>query len=200
MGLSEVPAIFVEADDAECLQLCLLENMHRKDLSDFEVASLLKRFKDLGYSSGKIAKLVSKTQTWVAHHLRMLELEKLSNVSRDTLKKLTERHARAILAQPEEVRATLMEEIGKAVAERGEPPSVREIERKARELLKKPRHPEKEEGFEGLDEAIEEAEKIVGEAEKIEEPSEMVELKTLEDVERFFDEVLMAQAAGGGNI
>ncbi|MBS7606062.1 ParB/RepB/Spo0J family partition protein [Candidatus Bathyarchaeota archaeon] len=178
-GLTEVPCILVDCDDAEAFRLSLIENIQRENLSDYEMAKRLKEFKEkTGFTEEQIGALIGKTKFWVSHHLAMLKLE--GKLSRDNLERLDERHARVILSQPEEIWGPLMEDIARTIAEKGEPPSVREIERMAKKLQEEaelPIVPIEEIALEEVDE---------------EETSSarMVELKTPEDIDRFFDEIL----------
>lgn len=181
-GLDAVPAIVVKADDSESIRLCIMENLCRKDLSDVQVSKLLKRFKDLtGYSDKKIAALLGKSRRWVSYHLKMLELEG----TRVPLEKLSERHIRSVLSEPEPIRPELIDFIAGTIDETGKPPSIKQIEHKAKQLLK-PELPVEEVGFESAEEILEAAE----EAATAPGAGEVVELKTAEDVDRFFDEIL----------
>jgi ParB family chromosome partitioning protein len=71
-GLEEVPVIEIEAGDAEALEIALIENLQRKDLSAFEEAdgygTLVDRF---GYTQEKVADLIGKSRSSVAELLRI---------------------------------------------------------------------------------------------------------------------------------
>jgi ParB family chromosome partitioning protein len=140
-GLKQVPCIIREMTDQEALEAHFIENLQRKDLSDYEKARmldyLLKKFPEEYPTKEALAAKVGKSRPWVSNMLRMLELE--STVSRETLSRINERHAREILATPEEKRPEVIEKITEEIEETGQPPSVREL-RKWREA-KEPTEP-----------------------------------------------------------
>jgi len=148
LGLSVIEAVVVECDDKEAYQLFLIENLQRVNLSDYEVAKRLKELRDrFNLTPTQIAQLLGKSVGWVGDHLRLLELEKevAEIVSRPSfarakvgqvMDKLTQSHAKAILAQAEPVRKKLVEHVVEAVAKEEEPPSARALERRAKELAK----------------------------------------------------------------
>ena len=97
-GLTEVPALVIEADDRQAMELALIENLQRQDLNPVEEAqgyhSLLE---DYGLTQEEAARRVGKSRPAVANALRLLNLEA------DILEKirsgaLSPGHARAILS------------------------------------------------------------------------------------------------------
>ncbi len=69
-GLREVPCIEKSADDAETLEIALIENMQRKDLTAFEEADGLQRLADqFNYSHEELAKKLGKSRTSVTETL-----------------------------------------------------------------------------------------------------------------------------------
>ena len=110
LGLKTVPVIVREMSDAEFDKVRLLENIARKDLSNIEIARILKYMLD-NYpeeypTQEDLAKAFGKTKAWVPQHLRMLELEKDEftrvNFWTEILSKITEKQAREILSVPRE--------------------------------------------------------------------------------------------------
>src|SRR5206468_6031391 len=99
-GLAEletIPAIVRETDDAERLELALIENMARADLNPVEEARACATLvDDLGMSKEEVARRVGRSRVAVANLIRMLELpdEVLTMVER---RELTGGHARALL-------------------------------------------------------------------------------------------------------
>lgn len=97
-GLTEIPAIILEADDRKAMELALIENLQRQDLNPVEEAlgyqSLMKEY---GLTQEEVAAQVAKSRPAVANALRLLSLcpEVLEQVKSGTL---TAGHARAILA------------------------------------------------------------------------------------------------------
>jgi len=100
-GLDTLPAVIREADDRDTLLLGLVENVAREDLSPVEEARAYALLLDeFGLSLGEVAERVGKAKPTVSNRLRLLELpaDVLELVDR---KELTEGHARAVLAVPE---------------------------------------------------------------------------------------------------
>ena len=75
-GLTEVPVVVREADDAsEQLELALVENLQRVDLDPIEAARGFQRLvQDFGYSQDEVARRVGKKRSTVANALRLLRL------------------------------------------------------------------------------------------------------------------------------
>lgn len=97
-GLSEVPALVIEADDRKTMELALIENLQREDLNPVEEAlgydSLMK---DYGLTQEEAARRVGKSRPAVANALRLLNLEEeLLELVRAS--KLSPGHARAVLS------------------------------------------------------------------------------------------------------
>ncbi len=101
-GVPTVPAVIREADDRETLLLGLVENVARENLSAVEEARgyavLLDTFE---LSLGEVSERVGRSKPAVSNKLRLLELsdDVLAMVERG---ELTEGHARAVLAVPDQ--------------------------------------------------------------------------------------------------
>lgn len=69
-GLDEIPAIELDADDKETLEIALIENIQRKDLTPFEEAEgLLLLQQRFGYTHEKISTVIGKSRTTVTETL-----------------------------------------------------------------------------------------------------------------------------------
>jgi ParB family transcriptional regulator, chromosome partitioning protein len=69
-GLREVPCIEKMADDAETLEIALIENIQRKDLTPFEEADGLQRLAEqFDYTHDDLAKKIGKSRTSVTETL-----------------------------------------------------------------------------------------------------------------------------------
>ena len=96
-GLSEVPAVVIQADDRKAKELALIENLQRQDLNSVEEAlgyqSLMDEF---GLTQEETAQRVGKSRSAVANSLRLLGLEEkvLEMLRTGTI---TAGHAKAIL-------------------------------------------------------------------------------------------------------
>ena len=96
-GLSEVPAVIVEADDRKATELALIENLQRQDLNPVEEAMGYQTLmEDYGLTQEEAAKQVGKSRPVVANSLRLLGLcpEVLDMLRQG---KLSAGHARAVL-------------------------------------------------------------------------------------------------------
>ena len=71
-GLREVPCIEKSADDAETLEIALIENIQRKDLTPFEEAEGLQRLAEqFDYSHEELAKKLGKARSSVSETLSL---------------------------------------------------------------------------------------------------------------------------------
>jgi ParB family chromosome partitioning protein len=95
--LHDLPAIVRNFDDAETLEIALLENIQRQALNPIEEAEAYKKLTDVfGHSAAELAELVHKSRSHVANMMRLLDLPL---PLRDLVieEKLTMGHARALL-------------------------------------------------------------------------------------------------------
>ena len=124
-GLTEVPVIIRDLSDSQSMEIALIENLQREDLSDLELAmgyeSLIKEY---GMTQEQVAETVNKSRSAVANTLR---LTKLPDAVKTMLTNgdITSGHARALLGlnNPE-----LIEKTADEVIENGL--SVRETEKR----------------------------------------------------------------------
>ena len=111
-GRTTVPAVVREADDRDTLLLGLIENVAREQLTPVEEARAYALLIDeFGLSLGEVAERVGRSKPSVSNRIRLLELpdDVLGMVERG---QLTEGHARAVLAVPDnEGRRRLAREI-----------------------------------------------------------------------------------------
>ena len=130
-GLKSVPVVVVdEADDAERLELALIENTQRDDLKPLELAHAYKELMELcAYRQEDIARIAGKSRSAVANTLRLLELIPPVKQALE-MKLITEGHARVFLTLDDKASKELLE----VVLTRSL--SVRQTEAMAKELLK----------------------------------------------------------------
>ena len=75
-GLTEVPVYIKELDDRQTMQMALIENIQRQDLSPVEEAQAYKNLMDsYDMTQQQVAQAVGKSRSAVANSLRLLELE-----------------------------------------------------------------------------------------------------------------------------
>lgn len=102
LGMTEIPAIVINADKTDSAILALIENIQRENLNYIEEAEA---FSELisrhGLTQDELADRLGKRQSTIANKLRIL---KLSEETRKIIveNSLTERHARALLRLPDE--------------------------------------------------------------------------------------------------
>lgn len=111
-GLSEIPAIIRELDDKETMEIALIENLQRKDLTPVEEAlgydALMKNH---GFTQEQVAESVGKSRPAVANALRLLVLPQ-PVLDLMTEGKLSAGHARALVSiEDEETAIRLANEI-----------------------------------------------------------------------------------------
>ena len=97
LGLKKIPAMIVEMNDRESMEVALIENLQRQNLTPIEEALSYKRILDAGYiTQEQLAIKLGKTQSTIANKLRLLSLDK--TVQNALLKgDISERHARSLL-------------------------------------------------------------------------------------------------------
>jgi ParB family chromosome partitioning protein len=101
-GLETVPALVRASDDRDTLLLALVENVAREDLSPVEEARAYAVLIDeFDLSLGDVAGRVGRSKPSVSNRIRLLDLpdEVLDMVERS---ELSEGHARAVLAVPDQ--------------------------------------------------------------------------------------------------
>lgn len=99
-GLNTVPVVTRQADDRELLELALIENIQREDLSPLEAAEAYKSLEEnFNLTHEEISKRVGKNRASVTNTMRLLKLP--GEVQKALLeKKITEGHARVLLSLP----------------------------------------------------------------------------------------------------
>lgn len=74
-GLKDVPVYVRQANDADLLELSLLENLQRTDLNAIEIALSYKRLMDeLEYTQEQVAERMGKERSTVTNYIRLLKL------------------------------------------------------------------------------------------------------------------------------
>lgn len=143
-GLTEVPVIIKELTDTETMEIALIENLQREDLSPVEEALGYKALIDEhGFSQEEVAKSVGKSRPAIANALRLLKLpDNIMEYLKDG--KISAGHARTLLTlENEELMTELADEI---VAK---DLSVRQVEKicKKKPTVQKEEKPEKKPSF-----------------------------------------------------
>jgi ParB/RepB/Spo0J family partition protein len=89
-GLSTIPALVEELDDEAALEIAVIENLQREDLSPLEEANIYERMvREHGYSIRKLAQKLGKDKGYLENRLRLAdapeEIRQLVSVRKDTL-------------------------------------------------------------------------------------------------------------------
>jgi ParB family chromosome partitioning protein len=84
VGLREVPVVIRDADDKEVMELALVENLQRKDLTAFEEADALQQLAQrCGYTHEDMARKLGKSRTAVTESLSLNNMpEEVRNLCR----------------------------------------------------------------------------------------------------------------------
>ena len=99
-GLSLIPAVIRQASDQERLELALIENIQRSDLSPLETAQAFHQLNEVfNLSHEEIAIRVGKNRVTVTNTLRLLKLPEIAQ-SALASGEISEGHARALLGLP----------------------------------------------------------------------------------------------------
>ncbi len=126
--LKEIPAIVRVVDDKTALELAIIENVQRHDISAIESAQAYRRLaKEFGLTGEQIAGRVGKSRASVSNTMRLLDLP-VEAIGALRENKISEGHGRALLtASAESARRALLRRTLRDGL------SVRQLERLARE-------------------------------------------------------------------
>lgn len=89
-GLAEIPALIEEIDDETALEIAIIENLQREDLSPLDEAIMFERMTtEHGYSLRKLAQKLGKDKGYIENRIRLAgappEIRELVSVRKDTL-------------------------------------------------------------------------------------------------------------------
>ncbi len=89
-GLETIPALVEEIDDDTALEISIIENLQREDLSPLDEASMYDRMvRDHGYSVRRLAQKLGKDKGYLENRLRLAdapaEIRELVSLRKDTL-------------------------------------------------------------------------------------------------------------------
>ena len=125
--LHDVPVVVRELDDSEALELALIENLQRQDLTPLEEAEGFRRLMDeFQHTQEALAKALGKSRSHVANMIRLLGLPEPVKRMMDE-GTLSAGHARALLTAEDPIA------LAKQVVERGL--NVRQTEKLAQDAV-----------------------------------------------------------------
>lgn len=139
-NLEEIPAIVVDFDDQQMMEVALLENVQREDLNVIEEAKAYEQLiLRLNYTQEQLAHRIGKSREHITNTLRLLRLPEEVQ-EKVTSKQLSMGHARALLGLKDE---ELMKKIAKQTIQQGL--SVRKVEQLVKAQSQKKEEPKQEE-------------------------------------------------------
>jgi ParB family chromosome partitioning protein len=111
-GVKAIPAVIREAEPSECLEIALVENLHRDDLNGIEEATAYRQLmEEFGMSQEDISQRVGKSRSAVANALRLLQLP-VEVQATVVAEEISPGHARALLGlQGDPHQAALLQRI-----------------------------------------------------------------------------------------
>ncbi len=188
-GLNRVPVVILDITDEQLLEVTLIENIQREDLTPIEVARAFQRLiNELGLSHEEIARRTGKDRTTVTNTLRLLRLpQDVQQLVADH--RLSMGHARAILGLP-------TPELQRQVAEKASSQglSVRQVERLVQRMTesREAKSPNEITEDPNLKAAVENLERILGTRVRLVQKSESrgkleIEYYSQEDLIRIHD-------------
>ncbi len=143
-GITEVPVIIRELSDTETMELALIENLQREDLTPLEEAlGYQVLMEEHNFTQDEVAQSVGKSRPAIANALRLLKLpESIREYLADG--KISAGHARALLSLENE---ELMKELAEEIISKDL--SVRQVEKicQQKPKIKKETQPEKKPSF-----------------------------------------------------
>lgn len=136
-GRGSVPAVVLDVDPADRLELAIVENVQRQDLNPIELALAYQALSRAGHTQEQIGRKVSMDRSSIANHIRLLDLSRTIQTDVEA-GRLSMGHAKALLqvADPEAREALRSRIVGQSL-------SVRAAEEAARELVRGAKDPEK---------------------------------------------------------
>lgn len=196
-GLEEVPAVVQDLSDDQLLEVTLIENIQREDLTPLEVAHAFDRLvKDLGLSHDEIANRTGKDRSTITNTLRLLRLPQ------DVQQLVSERrlsmgHARAILGLPS---PDLQRQVAEKATSQGL--SVRQVERLIQRMTttREPKSAEEVLEDPNLRAAILELERVLGTRVRVVPRSDQrgrleIEYYSPEDLARIYEVIVRESGA-----
>ncbi len=129
-GRRSVPAVVLDVDPADRLELAIVENVQRQDLNPIELALAYQALSRAGHTQEQIGRKVSMDRSSIANHIRLLDLSRTIQTDVEA-GRLSMGHAKALLQVADlEAREALRSRIV------GQSLSVRAAEEAARELVR----------------------------------------------------------------
>ena len=181
-GLKRIPAILMDFDDQQMMEIALLENIQREDLNAIEEAQgYEKLIKKLGYKQEELAHRIGKSREHVANMLRLLKLP--ASVQQHVVNnELSMGHVRALLSLKD---PKLMEEVAQKAIQLHL--SVRAVETLVKNMNEPKPEPVKKERDVNLDQVEKRLQSRVGPKLKIDEKQIVIKYHGNDDLNRVLE-------------
>jgi ParB family chromosome partitioning protein len=75
-GRKTLPAVIIDVDPADRLELAIVENVQREDLNPIELAHAYQALAEAGHTQDEIGRKVAMDRSSVANHIRLLDLSR----------------------------------------------------------------------------------------------------------------------------
>lgn len=98
-GVDTIPAVIVDIDPQDRLEVALIENVQRHDLNPVELAIAFRTLTETGATQEEVGRRVGLDRSTVANHLRLLDLPREMQEDLET-GRLSMGHAKALLQAP----------------------------------------------------------------------------------------------------
>jgi len=112
LGFETIPAIIRDFNDSQAASIALIENLQREGLTAIEEALAYQKLMELHQlTQESLAQRLGKSQSTIANKIRLIQLgEPVKNALMD--RKITERHARALLSlDSDELQEKVLQEV-----------------------------------------------------------------------------------------
>ena len=181
-GLKRIPAILMDFDDQQMMEIALLENIQREDLNAIEEAQgYEKLIKKLGYKQEELAHRIGKSREHVANMLRLLKLP--ASVQQHVVNnELSMGHVRALLSLKD---PKLMEEVAQKARQLHL--SVRAVETLVKNMNEPKPEPVKKERDVNLDQVEKRLQSRFGTKVKIDEKQIVIKYHGNDDLNRVLE-------------
>lgn len=149
IGLTEVPAVLIDATEKDLLEISLIENIQREDLNPIEEAKAYKRLlDDFNLTQEELAKRVGKSRVAITNCMRLLNLDiRVQDYLIDEV--ISEGHGRALLSVEDK---NLQYKLAQTIID--EDLSVRDIEKLIKDSCKKAQKNDKKKSEENNDQYV----------------------------------------------
>lgn len=181
-GMSDIPAIIVDLNDQEMMEIALLENIQRENLNGIEEAKAYEQLiQRLNYTQEQLANRVGKSREHITNTLRLLKLPE--DVQEYVVqKKLSMGHVRALIGLKDE---NMIRKIAKQAIDQGL--SVRKIEQLVKDLQHKKEPDKRPEENIFIKEAKNKLEEYFQTSVKVSEHSISIHYENEEDMNRILE-------------